>query len=146
MQYPSYSFQQHPGISEFFFESVGPKGVIQKAVLITPTERNDVFNLALVDYDPTSETLDDTPVSDNGDMAKVLATVFQIIRQYLINNPSHCIYFQGNSPARNRVYRMAINKAIKELCLYFTMFGLKDHGWEAFTSSQPYKAYLIRTN
>lgn len=102
-----------------------------------------ICNLALGDYDPLTGEVDDQSVSDNGDTAKILATIFSITHQFLSNNPSYLVYFQGNTPARNRLYRMAINQAAAELTSYFSLFGLHQDSWERFSPNRPYESYLI---
>lgn len=144
MQYPAYSFGQSDDATQFFFESIGPKGVIQKIIIFSPTEETDIFNLALGDYDPPTGKIDDKAISDNGDAAKILATIFKVTHHYLSSNPQHFVYFEGNTPARNRLYRIAISRAIAELTDYFAMFGFCHDSWESFGSNRPYEAFLIR--
>jgi hypothetical protein len=93
---------------------------------------------------PFTGKFDDQIVSDNGDMAKILATIFKIAHRYLSDNPNHLLYFKGNTSARNRLYRMAINQAQEELSSYFAMFGSHHGAWEQFEPNRPYEAFLIR--
>lgn len=144
MQYPSYSFNQTDDTTQFFFESIGPKGLIQKAVIFSLISSSDIYNLALGDVKPGTTEIDDQSVSDNGDMPVILATIFQITHQFLSDHPASTVLFRGNSPSRNRLYRMAINRAREELLTYFVMFGYYHASWEGFQSNRPYEAFLIR--
>ncbi|WP_338872624.1 hypothetical protein WBJ53_28440 [Spirosoma sp. SC4-14] len=144
MQYPSYSFRQADEATQFFFESIGPKGVIQKAVIFSLISEPTVYNLALGDVKPNTAEVDDQSVSDNGDTAVILATIFQITHQFLSANPTFTVLFRGNSASRNRLYRMAINREKEELLSYFSMFGYYHDSWEEFWPNRPYVAFLIR--
>ncbi|AQG81967.1 DUF6934 family protein [Spirosoma montaniterrae] len=144
MQYPAYSFVQSDDATQFFFKSIGPKGVIQKIIVLSLVD-DSVYNLALGDYDHLTGKIDDQSVSDNGDTAKILATIVQVIHHYLTHNPQGRIAFAGNTPARNRLYRMAISRAYPELSALFYLFGYKtDAGSpEPFDPSSDYELYLI---
>jgi hypothetical protein len=128
---------------QYFFESVGPKGVIQKVILLSPID-DTLFNLGLGDCDPVTGAIDDQVVSDNGDTAKILSTIFTVAYRYLSDHPDHFLHFRGNTPPRNRLYRMAINQAGEELSTYFVMLGLCDDAWETYLHNRPYEAFLIR--
>lgn len=143
MNYPSYVFHSNEDPTQFFFESIGPKGIIQKSVILTPTEENNIFNLGLVDVDSISGELSDMVVTDNGDTNKILATIFQIIWQYTGRNPTHWIIFAGNSSARNRLYRMAINHALNEIYKSFSLLGFTGDNWETFEPTKTYQIYLV---
>lgn len=143
MHYPSYSFRQSEDSTQYFFESIGHKGIIQKSVAITATDLKQVYNLGLGDYNPITGVIDDLSVSDNGDTAKILATIFQIANLFLIQHPDHFLLFAGNTPARNRLYRMAINHEFPELSQDFSLFGYRNDSWEAFDSSCHYEFFLI---
>jgi hypothetical protein len=144
VQYPSYSFVYSADATQYFFESIGPKGVIQKAVVFTLLYEPNVYNLALGDVNPVTGEIDDQTVSDNSDMPVVLSTIFTITKQYLRNNPHHFVHFRGNTSARNRLYRMAMNHANEELTNSFAVFGYCHGTWEEFASNRPYEVFLIR--
>lgn len=142
MNYPSYVFHSNENPTQFFFESIGSKGVIQKSVILTATEENNIFNLGLVDVDSISGELSDMVVTDNGDTEKILATIFQIVRQYTTRHPTHWILFAGNSSARNRLYRMAINHALDEIYESFSLLGFTGDNWETFEPTKTYQIFL----
>jgi len=144
VEYPSYSFNQTPDATQFFFESIGPKGLIQKVVIFSLISTPAIYNLALGDVKSGTAEIDDQSVSDNGDMPLILATIFQITHQFLSDHPASTVLFRGNSPSRNRLYRMAINRAREELLNYFIMFGYYSDSWEGFQSNRPYESFLIR--
>ena len=143
MQYPSYPFQQSEDATQFFFESIGPKGVIQKAVVFTLLYEPNIYNLALGDINSITGDIDDQIVTDNSDTPTVLATIYRVSLYYLTINPTHRLYVEGNTPTRNRLYRMAISHAWEELSTHFVMFGLCQGSWERFSFNRPYESFLL---
>ena len=94
----------------FGFQSVSNRQTIEKIVLFSPiVETAAVFNLALCDLDENGELRDDI-VSNNDDLEKVMATMIIIIGLFFEANPDKKVFFEGNSPARTRLYQIAINK------------------------------------
>lgn len=108
-QYEAYPVTFDSENTSFRFKSIGKRGVFDKVVFFTPLSP-DTHNLALVDYEPATKDYNDRSVTDNGDMTEVIATVISIIQEFLASNPDQKIYFEGNSPARTRLYQIAISK------------------------------------
>ncbi|HWV33722.1 MAG TPA: hypothetical protein VN038_28905, partial [Dyadobacter sp.] len=69
----------------------------------------NTYSLALGDLDDNGN-LNDSIVSNNGDMHKVLATVSQIIMTFFGIYRDRRIYFIGNSPSRTRLYRLILSR------------------------------------
>ena len=95
-QYEAYPFVLNEGKTHYHFQSIGKRGVFEKAIEFSPLNDN-IYNLALLDFDPvTREFVDDT-ITDNGDMREVLATVLKIALHFLSRNPYRSIVINGNS-------------------------------------------------
>jgi hypothetical protein len=75
MNQPFYNFTILNQALRFDFLSTG-KNIISKSVIYTQTDVPGFYSLALLDVYPDG-TSDDTSVTDNGDMEKILVTVFQ---------------------------------------------------------------------
>lgn len=118
--------------------------MINKVVAFQQTSVATIYNLGLADYDPTTGEIDDTIITDNGDMEKILATIFQIVLYYLSINPNHIVYFSGNSPSRTRLYRIAINHSLNELTVLVDVLGVINLQPEPFTANRAYDGFLIR--
>lgn len=144
MNYPNYLFHSNLSSTEFYFESIGSKGVINKVVAFQQTSVATIYNLGLADYDPNTGEIDDTIITDNGDMEKILATIFQVVIHYLSLNPEHIIYFSGNSPSRTRLYRIAINHSLNEITTQFDVLGVINSQPESFIANRAYEGFLIR--
>lgn len=141
VNYPSYSFRQSQNATQFFFESIGAKSSIQKVVVVTATSIENVYNLGLGDYNSLTSEIDDRTISDNGDTAKILATVFRIVVSYLDVYPQHLLVFAGNTPSRNRLYRVAIKQGLEELSHFFSLLAYQDGEWESFHPTHHYELF-----
>lgn len=149
MNYPSYSdIEFSKDLRTFKFLSKGVNGPIWKVVQYSPTGRKGVYNLAFGDL-LGHGYLDDATVSANGDRDMVLATVAMTVYAFLERYPRRAVIFQGSSPARTRLYRMAISKAFEDLESVFEIKGLlkTEDGntlLEDFEKGKNYMAFLVR--
>jgi uncharacterized protein involved in outer membrane biogenesis len=142
---------QYPIISDdsrlvYKFESVGPKGVIRKAVQYTPVRNigKNVYNLAFGDLNKKNGKIDDTAVSNNNDTKKILITVGSTSLQFVNHFPDAEILIVGSTIARTRLYQMAINQNIIEIEKIFDLRGLKNGNWQHFKVGINFEAFLVK--
>ena len=93
MEYKAYPTLSNEENTRFEFQSIGKRGIVDKLILITPLSE-EVYNVALLDYDPGLRDYSDLVVTDNGDMPEVLATVMQVILRFLDIHPDKIINFR----------------------------------------------------
>ena len=94
-----YPFEQPRIEYRYEFLSVSSSKQIRKLVLLTLTELNDIYNLALLDLLPDGET-SDISESKNKDLKTILATVIKIVIDFFDKKPSSIILFQGSDEKR----------------------------------------------
>jgi hypothetical protein len=113
----------------------------------------ELYNLGFGDVlnDPKTnqEYISDSERSNNGDKLKVLNTVASTVLLLFENHPNAFIYVSGNSPSRNREYRMGISKIHSKIMQEFDIAGLlKDengfHYWEDYEHNKNYSAFLMK--
>ncbi|MCF0053180.1 hypothetical protein LXM25_24130 [Dyadobacter sp. LJ53] len=75
MKHAKYLCKAEDSFLVFKFWSEGCKGSVQKIIVYTETDSENVYNLGFGDYDPETGSMNDLSVTNNGDSAKVLATV-----------------------------------------------------------------------
>ena len=124
--------------------SVGPKGSIQKVIQYQETELPGVFNLAFGDLDVENNTVDDTVISNNGDMEMVLSTVVKSLYQFYEHHPDAIVYASGSSHTRNRLYRMGISKYYEEITNDFYVLGQVDDMFIEFELIRDYIGFLAK--
>jgi hypothetical protein len=142
MDSPFYEFEVNEDAFRFYFESVGPKGVIPKLIALQNTKFENYYNLVLADI-KADGTLDIYSKSNNGDMEKILATVVQTMLVFLAYNPKSFIYFEGSTPVRTRLYQIALNREFDKVQNLLTIEGFDGEYFEPFETKKSYKAFLI---
>jgi hypothetical protein len=141
-QYEAYPFVLNEGKTHYHFQSIGKRGVFEKAIMFSPLN-STVYNLALLDFDPKiGDYLDDT-VTDNGDMPEVLATVLKVVNDFLSKHPHKKIFVSGNSNARTRLYQIAIGKVLSDLQDSFVIKGRRNKQWFDFEPNGSFDSFLI---
>jgi hypothetical protein len=88
--------------------------------------------------------LDDMVITNNADGQKVLQTVAAAILDFFYKHPDTWIQAIGNTPARNRLYQMAINKYWDYIVPQFLVFGMAESEWVLFRKGVNYEAFLIK--
>lgn len=91
-----------------------------------------IYNLALVDILPDGD-VSDLSISNNQDMPKVLATVFQAIDYFFEKHSTAKVLIQGSTKSRTRLYQIAISKYLAELEHKYSIWGFIDDHFEYFT-------------
>lgn len=142
MQHQAYPFVLNEQETHYKFESIGKRGIFEKAVAISKISPN-IYNLALLDFDPTTQDYIDDSVTDNGDMPEIMATVMAIILKYLKEYPSRNIVLTGNTRARTRLYQIAIGKVIEDIQMYLLILGYKEDEWIPFEPNGSFESFLI---
>ncbi len=97
----------------YTFVSRGKKD-IPKVVIFQQIEK-DTFNLVLADYAIETDTVSDTIVSNNGDLAQIMATVMNIIIDFLNSKSSACVLLEGNTKIKQKLYNRLVTNYYQEL-------------------------------
>lgn len=129
---------------EYYFESVGPKGVIRKVVKFAQYRRaKQVYNLEFGDVDPLTGIHDDSIKSNNGDRDVVMATVAAIVLEFATTYPNKLVFAEGFDRARTRLYQMAIASHFAEISLMFHVNSYIDGAWQPFKINTNYECFYI---
>jgi hypothetical protein len=130
---------------EYYFDSIGPKGVIRKVVRFRQDEdSNPIYSLGFGDLDLKTGHADDSVKSNNGDRNIVMATIASIALDFNRIYPDSVIYARGSIKAKTRLYQMAINSHFAEISLMFDVFGHIHGAWEDFRRGVNYEALYIK--
>lgn len=145
MQAESYPFQSDDDRLYFEFWSVGSRKTIRKVVLFTEFPyKKRLFNLALLDVLPDGELSDIVMSRNNLDLKKVMATVSQCIRLFLERYPDAEIKIEGNTPAKNRLYRIVLARELSNIVKYYEIYGDNGSFAEPFERNKHYKVYILK--
>ena len=141
MTHPFYQFTTSTEALRFEFVSVG-KQIIPKVVIFNATDLANIYSLTLANLLPDG-SLDDMTVSDNGDMEKILSTVFQCLSVFLKQRPESVAAFAGSTDVRTRLYRIAIAHELQQAQERFSIWGLTNEVVELFRPNKAYQGFLI---
>jgi hypothetical protein len=86
----------------YIFTSIGKKR-IEKVVDFVPLGISNLISMGFGDLLPDG-SIDDTATSNNGDITKVLATVIQILKDFLADYPRIEVFFMGSTYERTKLY------------------------------------------
>ncbi len=125
MNLPKYELIHQNDLAKFEFISEGVNGNIEKVVICSEMTKEpaQVFNLGFGDKDAQTGEISDKTNSNNGDRDKVLATVAFTAYLFTDSNPDAWIYMEGSTPARTRLYQIAINTYYNEIQEDFIVLG-----------------------
>jgi hypothetical protein len=149
MNLVKYDYKTDPTYTSFTFQSVGPKGTIEKVVNYQTirgfvfTDGRQVINLGFGDWDAENKKVDDSTISNNNDRDKVLATVAATVLEFTDRHGHLPIFAQGSSAARTRLYQMGINANRSEVEKLFIVLGLADGKWLKFDAGINFEAFLV---
>ena len=138
-----YDVKTSPGVEAFEFDSVGPRGVVNKVVSYTEINIKNFYNLGFGDKDALTGFISDLSVTNNNDSKKVLATVAATLYAFTDNHPGATIIATGSTEARTRLYRMGISNNLTEIEKDFIILGLTETDWEPFRKNVTYGAFLV---
>ncbi len=97
----------------FTFYSKGKNGNILKAVIFQEIYPN-IYNVALLDYNSTSNSWSDVANTNNGDMSIIMKTVISSILIFLEKNSTAEIYIEGNTKIKKLMYNRIFRNYYKE--------------------------------
>lgn len=123
----------------FSFFSHWNKWTIEKVIAFTESimqmnmstqEDSFEFNVALSDR-IWWDLIEDT-ITNNGDTAKVMNTIWQAIKIMHLKYPTKEMYIIWLNPVRTRFYRIFISKYHEKIKDFFQIIWREDESWEDF--------------
>ena len=126
MNLQHYEINSTEDLNTYVFVSSGRNGDIFKIVQFTHIQSessSNRYNLALGDW--IDGRVEDTPVTNNGDVKTVMATIGEIVTYYTQNFPEREIFAAGSTRNRSRLYQMLISNNLAEIERNFEVFGIK---------------------
>lgn len=144
MEEKAYSFSLVRTEFRYEFFSTSTEKVVKKVVLFTETSASMVYNLALLDELENGE-LSDISETNNNDLVMVMATVIQIVDEFLKIKPKYFVIFKGSDERRQRLYRIIISRELLKIQRKFDIFGGIGEDFIAdFEPNKEYDFYIIR--
>ena len=140
-----YEYTTNSNLWVFEFDSVGPKGAIRKTIRYSLIANEDYMfvNLGFGDINYQTGEINDLIVSNNNDRDKILATIAATVIEFTDYFPNAFIYAKGSTPARTRLYQMAIAANLAEISAVLDIFGFINDNWYDFKLYVNYEAFSV---
>jgi hypothetical protein len=145
MNLERYPYAVSASLLVYTFESVGPKGGIQKMVRYDLQNVGGISFFNLV-FGNCSEggAIDTLTVSNNGDRAKLLSTVAATVLEVTSHFPDIRVYAKGSTPARTRLYQMGIFHHWELIAPVFDVYAFTRGSWVRAKRCGNYEAFVVR--
>lgn len=147
MNLPVYALASNEDFHFYKFVSTGTKGDIPKGVQFSLAQAPPpfpIYNLALGDIDPVTGKLNDTSRSGNNDAQVIFATVGASVVDFCNRNKGVAVIAEGNTPAKQWLYRSEIAKNLAAVRQLFNVWGFIGGNWEVFAINRKYTSLLVK--
>ena len=125
----------------FIFESTNSFGLnpIFKIITYAVINKSGVkyYNLGFGDYNADTGLSDDTAISNNGDMRRVLSTVASTLKIFFEERPHETVLISGSDPIRNYYYQKLVHDYEPHVQELYCIQGCKNGIYRAFSKGQP---------
>lgn len=133
----SYNYIDIKDKIEYLFASKGQQGMIIKIVSFTLLEDN-LWNLAFGDLHEGD--FDDTVISNNYDIVKIIGTVAKVTYEFSDSYPLRSIHIKPVDEKRKRLYNHVFRRHYDFINDTFQIIGVKNGTEEPYS---PYNVYDI---
>lgn len=125
----------------FSFSSTGGREM-DKVVLFIPTAYSDCYSITLGDLQ-IDGSIDVNERGGSYNAEFVLSTVAKVIAFFLSDFPGAEVIIEGSTPARTRLYQIAISREMDDLGRYFDVYGVDGDTVEIFRKGRMYRSFAI---
>ena len=142
MDHSVYPVERVGNALEFLFMSDNSLGTnpVKKMINYTRLVRlgNVYYNLSPGDYDEKTRYLDDTVVTDNGDMRRVFRTVVSTLEIFFGEHPEAQVHIDGSDSRRKAYYRKLIRDHFELVSTRYDLYGSLKGNLELFKPNIEY--------
>jgi hypothetical protein len=137
----SYNYINIKDKIEYLFASKGQQGMIVKIVSFTLLEDN-LWNLAFGDLHKGS--FDDTVISNNQDIVKIIGTVAKITYEFSDTYPLRSIYIKPVDEKRKRLYNHVFRRHCDFINDTFQIIGVKNGKEAPYSPDSFYDIFKLK--
>jgi hypothetical protein len=131
----------------FTFESNNAQGTnpVTKVVAYVPIVRNGkrYYNLEFDDFHFETKSIDDSSITDNGDMRKVLKTVTSTLEIFFDEFSNETVRFDGSDAVRHSYYLKLIRDYYELIEPFYRVRGCVDRRLEKFRAGIEYDFVVV---
>lgn len=129
----------------YYFESEGEQGNIPKIILFSPIEtesNNDAWNLAFGDL--KGGDIDDSVISNNHDIVKVIGTIGKVVYEFSEKFPLRSIIIVPVDDKRKILYNHVFRRNHEEISLIFNIIGTLNKVDEEYSAKKIYDSFKLK--
>lgn len=127
--------------TEYYFQSEGPQGKIIKKVIFSPMDE-DLWNLAFGDLH--NGDIDDSIISNNNDIVKILATIVKIAYEFSAEFPTRSIHIKPVDKKRKQLYNNVFRRNFEIISQTFHIIGTSNDIDEGYSSEKFYDIFKLK--
>ncbi len=136
----SYDYLSFNNKTQFFFKSIGSKGLVVKVVVFNRVEGNR-WNVGFGDL--RDGIIDDTSFTNNNDVRKVISTVTKAIYDFSKTHPERTIAIAPVDERRSGFYNAVFRKHFSEASEAFDVFGIIQGNRENYLPEKEYDSFEL---
>jgi hypothetical protein len=138
----AYPYLASGKMTQATFQSLGPKGIIIKVIRFEYVKENR-WNLGFGDF--KRGQIETNKMTNNGDMAKVLATVAAATSAFLEEYPDRIVEIRPVDEKRKMLFNLVFSRRWEQIKEKAFVFGLKGNEREIYSPHQFYDSFEIAT-
>ena len=136
-----YDYLSFNNKTQFFFQSLGSKGLVVKAVVFSRVEGNR-WNVGFGDL--RDGKIDDISFTNNSDVYKVISTVVQAIYDFSDAHPERIITINPVDERRRRFYNAVFKRHLLAASEVFDVLGIVDENSENYSPEKEYDSFELK--
>jgi hypothetical protein len=136
-----YDYFAYESKTLYLFESEGEQGTIVKIVIFSPYE-GIFWNLAFGDI--IGNSIDDSVVSNNYDIVKVMSTIGKIVYDFSAQYPNRGIYIRPVDEKRKKLYNHVFRRNYDAINRVFDVTGILETIEEDYSSKKSYDVFKLK--
>ncbi len=136
-----YRFLGSKNYTRYFFESIGKQGKVVKIVEFS-LDKNNRWNLGFGDW--RMGKIDDTVITNNHDVAKVISTVAKIVYIFFEKYPNRVVTINPVDDKRKRLYNIVFQRHITEIEPNFDLIGYINEKPETYSIEKNYDIFELK--
>lgn len=137
----SYNYVNLPKKPIYIFQSEGQQGKILKGIMFTSMGKN-VWNLAFGDI--IEGDINDSIISNNLDIVKVIGTVAKVVYAFSAQFPLRQIYIRPIDEKRKKLYNHVFRRHYDDISLTFHIMGILNEIPENYSPEKFYDNFKLK--
>jgi hypothetical protein len=125
----------------YYFQSEGKQGKVIKVVQFA-LDNDSFWNLGFGDLQ--EGIVNDTVLTNNHDVAKVLGTIAKIIYMFFEQYPDEIVVIKPVDARRKQLYNTVFQRHFKDINDNFEILGIFGYKIEAYSTDKNYDSFILK--